>query len=113
MLLIVFGLIVIIGFGLWLFWFKGDNAPAFRTAAVKRGDLIATISATGTVEPEKVVDVGAQVGGMVRTFGEDEKGKLIDYGSVVKAGMVLARMMILFMRGCKNGEGPVAAGPSQ
>jgi HlyD family secretion protein len=91
-ILIVFGLIVIGGFGLWLFLFKGDNAPAFRTAAVKRGDLIATISATGTVEPEKVVDVGAQVGGMVRTFGEDEKGRIIDYGSVVKAGMVLARI---------------------
>jgi len=32
------------------------------------------------------------VGGMIRTFGEDEKGRLIDYGSVVKAGMVLARI---------------------
>jgi len=91
-ILVILGLIVIIGFGLWLFWFKGDNTPSFRTAAVKRGDMVATISATGTVEPEKVVDVGAQVGGMVRTFGEDEKGKIIDYGSVVKAGMVLARI---------------------
>jgi HlyD family secretion protein len=89
-ILIVFGMIVISGLSLWWFWLKGDNIPAFRTAVVKRGDLIATISATGTVEPEKVVDVGAQVGGMIRTFGEDEKGRPIDYGSAVKAGMVLA-----------------------
>jgi multidrug efflux pump subunit AcrA (membrane-fusion protein) len=28
--------------------------PSFRTAAVKRGDLLSTVSATGTVEPEEV-----------------------------------------------------------
>jgi len=37
----------------------------FRTAAVERGNLIVTISATGTVEPEEVIDVGAQVAGQI------------------------------------------------
>ena len=37
----------------------------FHTAAVQRGDLLSTIAATGTVEPEEVVDVGAQVAGLI------------------------------------------------
>ena len=37
----------------------GAEPPGrFRTAEVKRGDLLHVISATGTVEPEEVVDVG-------------------------------------------------------
>ena len=38
-------------------------ATGFRTVQVKRGTLQAAISATGTVEPEEVVDIGAQVAG--------------------------------------------------
>lgn len=59
-ILIVFGLAVISGLGFWWFWSKGNKGPGFRTAAVKRGDIVATISATGTVEPEEVVDVGTR-----------------------------------------------------
>jgi HlyD family secretion protein len=64
----------------------------FRTAQVKRGDLLAAISATGTVEPEELVDVGAQVAGQINSFGKDKNGKIIDYGSVVEAGTVLAQI---------------------
>lgn len=67
-----------------------DNA--YRTAELKRGDLLVTISATGTVEPEEVIDVGAQVAGRIVSFGKDAKGKTVDYGSVVEAGTVLARI---------------------
>ena len=77
---------------LW-FWL-GDNNPSdgFRTVPVTRGDLQAIISATGTVEPEEVVDVGAQVAGKIVAFGKDKNGKTVDYGSVVEAGTVLARI---------------------
>ena len=81
-----------IGAGVWWFVAKGDKSPIFRTVAVKRGDLEATISATGTVEPEEVVDVGAQVSGIISTFGKDKYGKMIDYGSPVEVGTVLARI---------------------
>ena len=91
-ILIVFGLAVISGLGLWWSRSKGNKGTLFRTMAVKRGDIVATISATGTVEPEEVVDVGAQVGGMIRTFGKDENGRLINYGSAVQAGTVLAKI---------------------
>ncbi|OGR28862.1 MAG: RND transporter [Desulfobacca sp. RBG_16_60_12] len=68
------------------------KSAGFKTVQVKRGDLKATISATGTVEPEEVVDVGAQVAGRIVAFGKDKNGQEVDYGSVVEAGTVLARI---------------------
>jgi HlyD family secretion protein len=64
----------------------------FRTEQVKRGDLVATIGATGTVEPEVVVDIGAQVAGLIASFGKDKHGKTIDYGSIVEDNGVLAKI---------------------
>lgn len=64
----------------------------FRTEPVRRGDLLATISATGTVEPEEVVNIGAQVAGQIIAFGTDTNGKPIDYGSVVKKDSLLAQI---------------------
>jgi HlyD family secretion protein len=74
------------------FLHRSSNGVAFRTVPVKRGELLATISATGTVEPEEVIDIGAQVAGKIIAFGKDKQGKPIDYGSVVEAGTVLARI---------------------
>ena len=60
-----------------------DSTASFRTVEIKRGELLSTISATGTVQPGEVVDVGAQVMGLILEFGPDphDPAKLIDYGS--------------------------------
>jgi HlyD family secretion protein len=52
------------------------------------------VGASGTIEPQTVMDVGAQVAGRIVSFGEDRetKGKSIDYGSKVKSGQILATM---------------------
>jgi HlyD family secretion protein len=52
------------------------------------------VTATGTIEPEEVVDVGAQIVGMIREFGRDPNrpDRPVDYGSVVDEGTVLARI---------------------
>jgi len=71
---------------------SGGNGSPYRTALVKRGDLLASINATGTLQPEEVIDVGAQVAGRISSFGTDKTGKTIDYGSVVEAETVLARI---------------------
>jgi len=47
-----------------------------------------SISATGTVEPEEVIDIGAQIAGQNIEFGRGKNGKTIDYGSVVEAGTI-------------------------
>jgi HlyD family secretion protein len=82
----------VIAVGSW--WVQARNNPksSFRVAAVKRGDLMATITATGTIEPVEVVDVGAQVAGQIISFGKDKDGKTIDYGSTVEEGTVLAQI---------------------
>jgi len=71
---------------------RKEAVPLYRTVAVKRGDLLATLGATGTLEPEAAVDVGAQVAGVIVAFGEDKSGKPMNWGSTVEAGTVLARI---------------------
>ncbi len=89
-LLILVGAIA--GFGA-MYWRGGETTTmVFRTAEVERGDLVVSISATGTVQPEEVIDVGAQVAGQILEFGQDADGKVVDYGSSVEAGTVLARI---------------------
>lgn len=92
---VVFALIVLAlagGGAAWYLQREGEQAVAFRTAPVARGDLVVSISATGTLEPEEVIDVGAQVAGQIVSFGKDADGKTVDYGSHVEAGTVLAQI---------------------
>ena len=88
----VAGLAVIGGTGAWWLRADRDNQPTFRTVPVKRGDLVATINATGTVEPEEVVDVGAQVAGLISAFGTDKNGKTDRLRLGRGEGTVLARI---------------------
>jgi HlyD family secretion protein len=71
-----------------------NPATSLRTTAVKRGDLLTTISATGTIEPEEVVNVGAQVAGLIVEFGPDpcDPAKTVDYGTVVEKDGILAQI---------------------
>ncbi len=91
--LIVIVVIVAAAGGWYLRHSRGDGV-VFRTVPVERGDITATISATGTLEPEEVVDVGAQLSGTLDYFGKDihKSGKLVDYGSEVDEGEVLAHI---------------------
>jgi HlyD family secretion protein len=79
------------------YWWQGDSGaelPQLHTAEVVRGDMQFSIDATGTVQPEEVVDVGAQVAGKIDTLGTDPRDatRTIDYGSPVEVGTVLARI---------------------
>ncbi len=90
--LIIISAVIVLLVALWL-WSGFDNHSAsFRLASVTRGDLEVTVSATGTVEPEELVDVGSQVAGKIVAFGKDKDGKTVDYGSVVEAGTILAKI---------------------
>jgi HlyD family secretion protein len=77
------------------FWPGGlGEPPRFHTLPVARDDLLIAVSATGTVEPLEIVDVGAQIVGIVKSFGPDPSraGKTIDYRSEVKKDDVLAQL---------------------
>ena len=68
----------------WIFAGKPDQ-PAFRTAKIERGALVAAVSATGTLNPVVSVQVGSQVSGQIKEI-------FVDYNSVVKKGDVIARI---------------------
>jgi HlyD family secretion protein len=53
--------------------------------AVSRGDVVATIEATGTLQPVDTVEVGTQVSGTIATIGTD-------FNQIVKRGQVLATL---------------------
>jgi HlyD family secretion protein len=80
------------GVAAYYFQHLEEQDSFFRTARVTRGDLLVSISATGTVEPEEVINVGAQVAGQIVSFGKDSQGKMVDYGSSVREGTVLAKI---------------------
>lgn len=62
-----------------------DEAPAFTTARVERGDVVASVTAGGTLQPLVTVQVGTQVSGRIASLHAD-------YNSVVKKGDVIARI---------------------
>ena len=76
-------LVAILGF---VFWPKGDKTTlTLATELIKRGDLTTSVTATGTVEPIRVVEVGTQVSGVISKI-------YVDYNSVVKAGDIIAEI---------------------
>ena len=65
---------------------KGGNEQiTFQTTQVEPGDIATNITATGTIEPVKTVDVGTQVSGIVKRL-------YVDYNSVVKRGQIIAEL---------------------
>lgn len=65
---------------------KGKNEViTFETCQVEPGEISTTITATGTIEPVKTVDVGTQVSGIVKRM-------YVDFNSVVKRGQVIAEL---------------------
>jgi HlyD family secretion protein len=68
------------------YWFNANGSlPSYRTAAVERGELLSTISATGTLNAVVTVQVGTQVSGTIQQL-------LVDFNSPVKKGMLIARI---------------------
>ncbi|MBE0557014.1 MAG: biotin/lipoyl-binding protein, partial [Proteobacteria bacterium] len=70
--------------GFYLFKDKG-NGVQFRTEKVTRGELRATVTATGTVSAVTTVLVGTQVSGTIKEL-------FADFNTPVKKGQLLARI---------------------
>lgn len=71
--------------GYW--WLSGGEhrGARYQTAAVDRGDIRQGVTATGTINPVKVVNVGTQVSGIVKEIN-------VDFNVQVKEGQLLARL---------------------
>ena len=64
---------------------EASAQPAYKTAAVVRGDLKASITATGTIQALNTVEVGAEVSGKIAALHAD-------YNDAVTAGQLLAEI---------------------
>ena len=90
--------VIIIAAGIYFVWrwqSSRDSAGVnyeYRTDDAAVGRIARTISASGTVEPEELVNVGSQVTGKIMSFGKDLDGNQVDYRSKVKKGMILAQI---------------------
>ena len=94
---LIVGLLVVALIGGGYFFYTRMSAPpvvALKTAPVTKGDLVTSISATGTIEPEEVVNVGAQVTGPIAKLGDDPKSpdKMVGWDSQVEKDQVLAQI---------------------
>ncbi len=69
------------------FWLTqpGDEQVLYRTEAVKTGNLIVLVTATGSLVPTNQVDVSIEISGTIRAVEAD-------YNDQVKVGQVLARL---------------------
>jgi HlyD family secretion protein len=73
------------GFVLWKPTGGNASAQAYRLATVDRGPIVASVRATGTLNPVTTVLVGSQLSGQVVEI-------LADYNTPVKEGQVVARL---------------------
>jgi len=64
---------------------RDDSAGAYRFATVERGDLEASVSATGKLDAVTTVQVGTQVSGQVAAI-------LVDFNDRVRKGQLIARI---------------------
>ena len=98
-------------YGLWHWLDPRTQRVSYRIVPIKTGDIGSTINTTGTIEPEEVVDVGAEVAGRIESFATDpgDPKKTLSYGSRVEKGTVLARLdSALFQARVDQARGRVA-----
>ncbi len=80
-------LLVAAGAGLyaWQARKKADAAPSFVTEAVTRGSIVLTVTANGTLQPTRSVNIGSELSGTVARV-------LVDVNDQVKKGQVLVEL---------------------
>jgi len=86
-LLIIIVLVVLIGLvvGFTLIKKNSSKQPKYRTEKVTRGDIESVVTATGTLNPVVLVQVGSQVSGRIEKI-------YVDFNSKVKQGDILAEL---------------------
>lgn len=77
--------LIIISIGGYLLFKKDKNGMKYKTEKVVKGDIVATVTATGTVNPVTTVLVGTQVSGTIKHI-------YADFNSPVKKGQVVAQI---------------------
>ena len=69
----------------WWAQSRATDLPAYRTGTLERGPLLATVAASGAVNPVTQVSVGTQVSGQIKEL-------FADFNDEVKAGQLIAML---------------------
>ena len=65
--LIILALLAAIGWGVWYYFIREEPVVYSLTVSnVTRGDILATVTATGELNAINVVDIGTQVSGTIQ-----------------------------------------------
>ncbi len=83
---IAVGILALAGGGAW--WYTQKQAASdvqYRTSKIERGNIQASVSASGAVNPVTQVSVGTQVSGQIKEL-------FVDFNSEVKAGQLIAQI---------------------
>jgi HlyD family secretion protein len=83
--LIASGIMIILAVAAFLLFGNKGNEPRFRTEKVTKGDIVMTVTATGTVNPVTTVLVGTQVSGTIKYL-------YADFNSRVTKGQLIAQI---------------------
>ncbi len=75
----------VVGWPVWQHYPRAEPPPSYTTAPAAKMDVIAKVTATGTLSPVVQVEVGSQISGRIAELHAD-------YNSVVQKGDVLARL---------------------
>jgi HlyD family secretion protein len=83
---LLLALVVVAGGYVWLSPPASDGAAVvYVTQPVRQGELVVSVTATGTLQPTRQVDIGSEVSGIVQEV-------LVDFNDTVTAGQVIARL---------------------
>lgn len=78
-------IIMVVVIGGYLLLKKNKNNIRYRTEEATRGDIVSSVTATGTVNPVTTVLVGTQVSGTIKHI-------YVDFNSPVKKGQIVAQI---------------------
>jgi HlyD family secretion protein len=84
-ILIVFVVIIALSAGAYFIFSSEQNGPQYKTEKIAKGDIVSSITATGTVNAVTTVLVGTQVSGTIKNIS-------VDFNSVVKKGQLIAQI---------------------
>jgi HlyD family secretion protein len=82
---VILAVVVAVAGGVWYFRNGHQDAPAYQTVAVTRGELTKLVTATGALNPVVNVTVGSQVSGRISKLN-------VDFNSPVTKGQVIAEI---------------------
>jgi HlyD family secretion protein len=83
------GLVLLVLLGAGLYYWQAQNAskaaPAFVTTELRKGNITLTVSANGTLQPTRSVNVGSELSGTVQRV-------LVDVNDRVKTGQIMVEL---------------------